>query len=190
MQAFCFGCADQTIITPRGQCSWCDEQIMQVPQHKSRRGTGHQSYIGNEAFYEACYARYIEVRSLRSVARDVWEDAGYTSLKSCHNTLWEAFRVRGWMLYTRSYTRTKHGLARREHANAEWRHAQRVQRGEIRGVACQATRTQYPRKGQPCGRPALDGESYCHAHHPKYRAWRVEHLARIRHPHHDLQEAA
>lgn len=190
MRVYCFGCGADTIVSPRGQCSWCEEQIMQPPRHKSRYVIGHKSYIGTEEFYAECYQQYLEERSLRRVAIRVWKQAGYSSLKSCHNSLWEAFRARGWMLYTRSYTRTVHGLARRGRVDEAHKRRKRIERGEVHGVLCQAERRNHPRRGEPCGRPAMFGEEYCHAHHPKHEQWRRDHLAQIRRRKRDLEEAA
>jgi hypothetical protein len=44
--------------------------------------------------------------------------------------------------------------------------------GEIRPLQplCKGHRIQYPRKGEPCSRPALYGSEYCKAHDPQHRA--------------------
>lgn len=179
MRVFCFACADDTLVTQRGECSWCGEKIMQ-PGKKPNGRVGNKSYIGSEAFYEACYAEYLKERSLRVIATRVWEEAGYASLKSCHNSLWEAFIARGWMLYVRSYTRTKHGLARRDQIDPEYRRVKRVERGEIQGVACVGTRRHRPGRGEPCGRPAMRGEAYCYGHHPDRQHDRDQHAQKLR----------
>jgi len=179
VRAFCFQCGDDTVVTRSGHCSWCDEKIANATT-PSRYPTGRKSYIGTEEFYRATYERYLEVRSLRRVCQDIWQDAGYTSLKSCHNSLWEAFRARGWQMYTRSYARTTHGLARRGRVDPNHKRLMRLKRGEIRGRTCAGHRTQYPQKGAPCKRWATTGSDYCWQHDPANQERIHAHLDQIR----------
>jgi len=180
VRAYCFQCGDDTVVTRSGLCSWCDEKIANPATQASRYPVGRKAYIGTEDFYRAVYKRYLEERSLRAVCADIWQDAGYASLKSCHNSLWEAFRARGWQTYTRSYARTAHGLARRGRVDAAHKRAMRIKRGEIQARTCKGHRTQYPHKGAPCKRWATTGSDYCWQHDPKNHAQIVEHLDRIR----------
>jgi hypothetical protein len=179
MRAYCFACGADTIVTKSGVCSWCDERIAQ-PATKSRYPTGRKSYIGTEEFYRAAYEAYLERRSLRSVCKDIWQEAGYSSLKSCHNSLWEVFRARGWQMYTRSYARTKHGLARRGRVDPAHRRRMRIQRGEMSGKRCAGVRRQYPNKGAACKRYASAGSDYCWSHDPKHHAHIAKHLDELR----------
>ena len=182
MRAFCFQCGADTVVTRSGHCSWCDEKIANATT-PSRHPTGRKSYIGDEDFYRKAYEQYLEVRSLRRVCQDLWQDAGYTSLKSCHNSLWEAFRARGWQMYTRSYARTTHGLARRGRVDAEHKRLMRIKRGEIHGRKCAGHRTQYPHKGAPCKSNATFGSDFCWQHDPRNKERINAHLDRIRqHP--------
>lgn len=180
MRAYCFACGADTIVTKGGVCSWCDEKIANAATHKSRYPLGRKSYIGDEEFYRAAYEQYLEVRSLRRVSASIWQDAGYASLKSCHNSLWEVFRARGWQMYTRSYARTTHGLARRGRVDPEHRYRMRVQRGEINTKRCAASRRQYPNKGAPCKRSAGRDSDFCWSHDPTHQAAISAHLDQIR----------
>lgn len=179
MKAYCFQCGADTIVTRLGYCSWCDEKIANETT-PSRYPTGRKSYIGDEDLYRRAYEEYLEVRSLRRVCARIWQDAGYTSLKSCHNSLWEAFRARGWQMYTRSYARTTHGLARRGRVDPTHKRNMRIKRGEIHGRLCKARRTQYPDKGARCRRHATYGSDYCYQHDPANHDQIRAHLDRIR----------
>lgn len=81
---------------------------------------------------------------------------------------------------------TKHGRAGREQqreggpAYAKYRREQKRKNGETHGRRCEGLRVQYPRKGQPCSRSALDDSEFCHSHDPRYDAERVAHLERMR----------
>jgi len=176
MRAFCFKCQADTIIGKHGRCGFCDALIMTTRQRSQTKHVGGHSYIGTEEFYEAAYARYLELRSVRKVAGEVWESAGYSNQWSCAQSLYEVFAVRGWATYQRSYTRTKHGLLRRDYRDAQLRREQRLARGEIRGVKCAGIRAD----GEACSRPALRDGSYCHSHEPSRREQVTNTCARMR----------
>lgn len=169
MRAYCFTCRDDTIVHTNGRCGFCDTEIA---SHHRPTGypTGRHSYIGTEEFYRACYERYLELRSIRKVALEVWQQAGYASPASCWNVLHDAWRARGWPTFRKSYANTIHGKARRKQRDQEHRRALRVKRGDIRDVKCAGVRLTYPRKGEPCGMYALAGSDYCRYHDPRRRS--------------------
>jgi hypothetical protein len=176
MRAFCFTCQAETIVGSSGACGFCDTRIVEKHQRSRAEHLGGHSYIGDEAFYEKCHARYLELRSLRGVAREVYAEAGYASVASCANTLHEIFVARGWPTYQREYAMTTHGKLLRERRDPEYRRAQRVKRGEIRDVRCAGV----TRAGAACSRPAMRGAEHCHVHAPERRGMVVDQMARMR----------
>lgn len=179
MKAFCYTCKADTLLTPHGACSWCEDKIAQ--KHKrARYGIGVHSYISTEEFYAKAYERYQELRSIRRVALEAWETTGYKTPESCANSLHEAWVARGWVLFRKSYSNTKHGKTRRGQIDQAHRYALRVKRGEIRGVKCAGVRVNHPRKGEPCTLPALKGGAYCRHHDPAQAEQRNAHLKRMR----------
>lgn len=170
MRAYCYTCKAETIVGSGGACGFCDAAIVTQRKASQHRGVGAHSYIGTEDLYARAYARYLEVRSVRKVAAEVWEAAGYANAHSCAVVLHDAFAKRGWPTYRRAYANTRHGLLKRDARDAEYRRRQRVERGEIRGVQCSGVKSQAPGNGRRCSRPALAGGEYCRAHDPERRA--------------------
>jgi hypothetical protein len=122
--------------------------------------------------------------SLRAVARELLPRTGYASEKSLAVALGDQFRHRGWPVRGRIeqtvMVSTKHGRLRRDSRDPAYVHAQRVARGEVRGVMCAGVRENYPRKGEPCRRPARAGSEFCLQHDPAAREEIAAHLARAR----------
>jgi hypothetical protein len=56
----------------------------------------------------------------------------------------------------------------------------RVLRGIPDQPRCKAVRTQPPRKGDPCQRPAMKGSEFCANHAPERQEHRAAHLERVR----------
>lgn len=179
MRAYCYTCRADTIVHSNGHCGFCDARI--TNQHKPtgyRLGT--HSYIGTEAFYRRAYDRYLEVRSVRKVAAEVWQEAGYASPASCANTLHDVWLARGWPTYAKAYAMTRHGLSRRGAADYAHRRRQRVERGEIADRRCQGVKLQAPGKGRPCRMFAQRGSDYCRYHDPAQREAVVAETMRMR----------
>jgi len=137
-----------------------------------------------DAQLRACHVLYQQGLSTRQVAERILPRTRYTSLGSCVMALLDGWRRLGLPTRTRAEANrlrcTKHGLSPRSHPDQQHRRALRVARGDIQDQPCQGVRTQPPRKGEPCRRPALRGEEYCHAHHPDRQAALHEHLALVR----------
>jgi len=154
-----------------------------VPGGPGRRAggkpAGKYGYL-TDAHLRACHRLYEQGLSTRQVAQQILPRTRYASVASCVSALMDGWRRLG--LPTRTVAEanrlrcTVHGLA----SDLEHRRRLRVARGAVQGTRCQAVRTQYPRKGDRCRRPALLGEAYCHSHHPDRQAQLAEHLARAR----------
>lgn len=181
--AWCPTCADDATPDRDGMCPWCGTPVL--PRKPVRRGkpAGVHGYL-TDTQLRACHALYEQGHSTRTVAERIHPRTRYATVKSCANALLDGWRRLG--LHTRdraAATRlasTTHGLAPRGNVDPGHRHRMRVQRCEVQDAPCEAVRTQYPRRGEPCRRPALLGERFCHAHHPARRAARDEQLERMR----------
>lgn len=149
------------------------------PRRSGGKPAGKYGYL-TDAHLRACHALYEQGLSTRQVAQQILPRTRYASVASCVSALLDGWRRLG--LPTRTVAEanrqrcTVHGLA----SDLEHRRRLRVARGAVQGTRCQAVRTQYPRKGERCQRPALRGEAYCHAHHPDRQALIAGHLARAR----------
>lgn len=119
--------------------------------------------------------------SIRELGRRGWQAWGYSSPRSAAMALSTGFaRLRlpardriqaatGASLAHGNATRAKRDASHPDHPDyLEHRKALRRASGEVRGVRCAATRTQYPRKGAPCGRWALADSGHCRNHDPRY----------------------
>lgn len=176
MRAYCYTCQADTIIGSSGRCGFCETVILSNHSASTVEHVGSHSYIGDEAFYEKAYARYLELKSLRGTARELYREAGYKSVASLANTLHEVFIARGWPTFTRGYSNSQHGKLRRDYRDPEYRRSQRIKRGEIRGVKCAATTT----SGKPCSHYALTDHAYCYQHDPAKRHHILDHLEAMR----------
>lgn len=137
-----------------------------------------------DAQLRACHALYQQGHSTRTVAQHILPRTRYTTVASCAMALHDGWRRLGLPTRTRAEANrlrcTTHGLSPRGNPDLEHRRRLKVARGAIQDTPCAGVRTQPPRKGEPCRRPALRGEEYCHAHHPDRQAALHEHLALVR----------
>lgn len=126
---------------------------------------------------------YASGLSTRKVAAIIWPRTGYKTEASCADSLHSLFQHRGWPLRSLSEVTSarnyRHGNAPRGRDESAYRRWLKEQRGDYR-PQCAGARTQYPRKGERCQRPALHGSDYCVSHDPARRDEMNAHLARIR----------
>lgn len=189
---YCSKCAQVSLLTRGGLCAWCDHPVAPrskatPPATRTKAGAnvnrGVPVLMGDDVIEQARVI-YATGTSLRAVARELLPRTGYSSEKSLAVALGDQFRHRGWPVRGRVeqvvIVSTKHGKLRRDARDPHYVHAQRVARGEIRGVTCAGVRTQYPRKGEPCSRPARAGSDYCYQHDPETRATVAETCAAMR----------
>lgn len=179
---WCPTCRDDATPDKDGACMWCETPLTTRPTRPGKPA-GVYGYL-TDTQLRACHALYERGVSIRRVAEHVHPRTRYATVKSCANALHD-----GWVrlgLPTRDrvtavrLASTTHGLAPRGNVDPAHRHALRVRRGDVQDQPCEAVRVQYPRKGEPCRRPALLGERFCHAHHPDRRATRDAQLQRMR----------
>jgi hypothetical protein len=156
----------------------------------SRRPDGRSRYKRRltVAQVKAAWKLYETGLSLRQIGALIWERHGFASPGSAAMALLAAFHAEGYVLRDRvaaSVARsTVHGLgargSRSSPAYLEHRRKLRRERGDVRDVRCAGARTQYPRKGERCRRPAVAGSDFCVSHDPARAVWRDENLARAR----------
>lgn len=136
------------------------------------------------------HTAYMDGKSLRALARDLWETYGYASPGSCVNAL-SAFFIRDGLptrdrIEATIAASTVHGLAGRDaRARTDLRfrmHRKRLrrERGEARGVRCSATTQHGECLPRPCRAWALAGKTVCWAHDPDRAEQRVAIVANMR----------
>lgn len=117
--------------------------------------------------------------SMREIARRGWDKWGYASQKSCLNSLCDLLDSYGLARRDRIEATirasTTHGRASRAN-KAEYKRWHRRAYGfwpsdrrpnQAPRPVCAGVRTQYPRKGAPCTRPALLDSEFCQGHDPR-----------------------
>lgn len=167
------------------QCKGC--RIASGYRGPDRSPRSHGPLHITEELLEEARALYISGLSLRQVAARVIDRTTYSSEASCANSLYSIFRRRGWKLRPqRAVTAARnyrHGQGGRDRDEGAYRRFLREQGRGYHGAyrpKCAGVRTQYPRKGQPCQRPATEGSAYCPAHDPVKAAARTAHMDRMR----------
>ena len=142
--------------------------------HRGRRHRSRPAKCTEQVVLEA-YELYQAGLSLRKVAAEIHPRTTYASVKSCANALHDQFTRRGWPLRDRVEASRDatvvHGSGDDKAAAKRWRRRQAGMRPPCAGV-----RTQYPRKGAPCQRPAQVGSDFCIAHDPARAAEREQRL--------------
>jgi hypothetical protein len=169
---YCPACKERTGLTLRGICEWCDTPLVSIGTGK--RGVARKL---SDDQVRALHVAHTRGASIRSLGERIYKNAGYSSAKSCANSISSAFAALGLQARDRieatQKASTKHGRARRVPKDSEdylrYRREMKVASGEVRGVQCESPRLRYPRKGERCRRPALAGSTFCFAHDPNRR---------------------
>lgn len=183
LSAWCPRCRELVAFDRDGLCLWCEEQTggaMPAADLSGRYATtGKPIYMSEEQVVEA-RVLYASGLSLRAVAREMLPRTAYRSLDSLARSIELQFRHRGWALRRQApVTRARnfrHGLKVRGASTAAYSRWRRARRSR----PCAGVRTQYPRRGQPCQKPAARGSAYCWAHDPARAAEREAHLQAMR----------
>lgn len=122
--------------------------------------------------------------SMRQVAVIVMPQTTYSSLRSCAQSLFEQFEIRGWPRRDRTLATAKSNTERGDIRSGEDEHARRRrQRHEREGSQpmCGGTiRGCGKRRGQACLHRAMKGDDFCVAHSPAREAERDAHLVAAR----------
>ena len=182
LDAWCPRCRAVEATTADGSCVWCGAQtggntVYDLPPQRANAGV---PYLADEETLLEARRLYLTGMSFRRVAAELHSRTAYRTPNAFANQLHTSFTYRGWKARERVDASVaaswRHGL----HGDPAHRARLRRRTGEIRGVMCQGVRGQYPRKGEPCGRPALAGGDYCIAHAPELKDWRDEVLRKAR----------
>lgn len=148
------------------------------PKGKHRRITDLQLRALHRAYTE-------QGLSCRQLGELVYQQLGYRSARSCGEALYVHFREAGLPLRDRVAAvvaaSTRHGLAPKRGPRPGYSaYQRRVLHDQPDRPRCAAVRENYPRKGQPCQRPATRGSDYCPSHDPNRRDAIAAHLAQAR----------
>lgn len=173
---WCRSCREQVGLTITNACPWCGTDVLPG----ARRGPQLDRNLRciSAEMLAFAYRLYGAGHSLRETAAIVQPRTTYKTESACANSLYDAFRARGWKLRSqRDVTvarNTRHGRSTRAKAAlrkgdpgweeyAAYRNEQKRANGEIRDVRCEAV----TKNGSPCKRWALDGKTFCIAHDPE-----------------------
>jgi hypothetical protein len=173
-EGYCPTCKTRSLLSRAGLCVWCDTPVAgkTKPAERKRSNAGIP-WLMQEDVVQDARKLYETGRSLRSIGAELLSRTDYKSARALANALSTVFHHRGWPVRGRIeqvvITRTKHGRLRRDARDQAYIRYQRRQRGEVRDVICKGVRLSYPRKGEPCSRPALAGSDYCYQHDPATR---------------------
>lgn len=181
---WCPTCACQTDPGPDGACLFCDTQTLAAKPRRPGRPAGKYGYL-TDAQVRACHALYEQGLSVRQVAERIHPHTRYRSVRSCAEALHKHFRRLGLPLRERIeatvMASTKHGMAPKHGPRPGYgTYRRRVLAGRPDQPLCKGVRTQYPRRGQPCRRPAMYGSDYCVSHDPAREAERLAQTAAMR----------
>ena len=183
-EGYCPTCRTRSLLSHSGKCVWCDTQVAVREEPRKKKANAGIPVLMQDDVLEDARRIYETGRSLRSIAAELLPRTDYASVRSLAAALSQQFRHRGWPVRGRIeqtvLASTKHGHLRRDHRNPAYVRAQRIARGEIANRPCQGVRLAYPKKGQPCSRPALAGSDYCYQHDPANREKVVAICAQMR----------
>ncbi len=185
-QAWCPTCREWTVLEVGWPCAWCETILV----HKRGGWKNAPRLRISERMARAIYAKYEQGLSARKLSRELHQVLGYKSYHSCEVAIGQAFRRYGLPVRERIeatvLASTSSGLSPRDHheRTRKRREAGLVASGlramQPRRPVCHGIRTQYPRKGQPCTRPAQIGSDYCTSHDPELKAERDARMDRMR----------
>jgi len=146
------------------------------PGRRQQKRRSNASFLTRDQV-RAAYLIYVgkEIGLLR-LGNLLYERFGYSSPRSCADSLWKAFHLEGYQLRERveasALAQLRHGMARRSGDKKPYQRWLRRQRGEMR-AACRAIKSGAAGgKGQPCSLPAKEGSEYCVSHDPE-RPWQA-----------------
>lgn len=170
-RVYCPTCAEYAIDTGATRCAWCDSILERRDEQKRRAYKRRTDAKLTERHVKMAYAAYQQGHSLRAIAKRIYEDAGYSSFKSCANALHVAFQREGLPLRNRIAATVKasttHGHAPRNDKAGYKRWLREQDPTKLR--KCQGVKQSYPDKGRPCERFAQDGKDFCISHDPERR---------------------
>lgn len=122
-------------------------------------------------------------QSINFLAKSTWETVGYKNHQTAARAITSGWKRLGLAPRDRieqvRLTCTKHGRAPKHGPRVGYKPFLRRQRGDYR-PRCKGFRTQAPRKGEPCHRPAMRDSGYCVGHDPLRTLQVQAHLARMR----------
>lgn len=182
-QSWCPSCREWTVIDAGRPCAWCGETLV-----RKRGGYKRPDIQGRitERMAHAIHAKYEAGWSARKLGRELWQVLGYGSARTCEAAIGRAFMRYGLPRRERIeatvLASTSSGLSPRDEKE---RRRRRVAAGyttqlKVRQPTCKSVKSQYPRKGAPCKRPASEGSDYCPSHDPALAERREAHMEAMR----------
>ena len=190
--AWCPACKQESAISRQRRCLWCGGETI---QRKKRGGWTRPDLRGSkysEAQLRALHVAHLRGQSMNSLAKQTYEAVGYASHGSAATSISRAWKQLGLRARDRIEmvvaVSTKHGHAPRSRTHADerayrrWLQEQRGWRAQQSPgrPQCAGVKSQPPRKGEPCERPAMEGSDFCASHDPVRELVRRANLARAR----------
>lgn len=185
--AWCWAC-EETITPIDATCPWCENTDLAEPKPKRggwKRPDRSATHKLSDEQLQALHKVYERDRvSVNDLAKQIWENAGYANYESCARGIYKGWARLDLPCRDRiEATRLKctiHGMAPK-HAprRREYRAYLRAKNGQVQ-PRCKSTVRGYPRHGEQCERPAMQGSEYCTSHDPARELARQAHLAKVR----------
>lgn len=173
---WCPECREETTLTDRGVCPFCD-----APLTRRRRG-GRKPGFGllTDEHLRALHVAHLQGRSINQLADQVYRRVGYASRSSCATAISAGWKRLDLQARDRidavRLACTRHGLAPKHGSRAGYgRYTRRVLHGVDDQPRCAAMV-----RGAQCQRPAKRGIAWCASHDPATDGERRERLARMR----------
>lgn len=180
---WCPSCEEWTSLTDRAVCAWCD-----TPLERRRRGGWKRPDLRGSKYSDAqlralhlVYDR--DGVSINQLAKRTYGKVGYKSHHSAAVAISAAWKRMGLPARGRidavKLACTTHGLAPKHGPRPGYGTYKRRQHRPDQ-PRCAALKTQPPRKGTRCTRPAMVGAEFCFAHDPQRTLELQANVARMR----------
>lgn len=180
-EAWCSSCSEQVSTDADGACLWCGGSTGE----KRRPGRPRTGSRYTDAQIRVLYKAHIERGlSLNALGKLTHERVGYSNGQSAAMAISRELKLRGLEVRDRieqvKRTCTVHGMAPKHGPRPGYNRMKKLAQGWEERPRCAGHRTQYPRKGDPCERPAMEGSRFCYQHDPAKKEARDAHLAKMR----------
>ena len=184
---YCPSCREDSAIGFDETCLWCGGPTEQ--RDVKKRGGWRRPDIAGSRYTEpqlrALHLMHTKGASINNLAKQSYEKVGYRTHASAAVAISREWKRMGLPVRDRieqvRKTCTTHGLAPKHGPRPGYGpYKRKVLRGQEDQPACAGVRTQHPRKGEPCDRPAMYGSEYCFVHDPALHDEVVEIAAKMR----------
>lgn len=183
---YCSNCNEDSAINAANECLWCGsptEQRTKRPAQTEQMGSRY-----TEPQLRVLHQAHERGESVSQLARKTYERVGYGSAGAASYAIRREWKRMGLPvrdpIAATVLASTKHGLAPKHRPQIGYSaYKRRVHRDQPDRPPCAGVRENYPRKGEPCGKPAMHDSEFCWNHDPARRDEAVVYLAQGRRRH-------